>query len=165
MEDVERKDDTDGWIKIEWKDSYKNKITPPVLTTTNITIAILSVSNNPTMKQAAPVLVPSLISYKTDDKTIMFDPKEHCRQCKIARRQHVQQMLRQLRENDDLFLDNSITITEDECTDLAKNNYSNAKRKAIDMSHIRRDKPSISLAQRGRNLVYSMSSTFNWMIK
>jgi hypothetical protein len=50
MEDVERKGDTDGWIKIERKDSYKNKITPPVLTTTNNVFAILSVSNDPTMK-------------------------------------------------------------------------------------------------------------------
>jgi hypothetical protein len=85
MKDVERKDDTDGWIKIEWKDSYKNNITPPALTTMNNAFAILSVSNGPTTKQAAPVLVPSPISPETDDKTIMFDPKEHHRKCKIAR--------------------------------------------------------------------------------
>ncbi len=88
----------------------------------------------------------------------MFDPKEHRRQCKIARQQHVWQTLRQLRENDDLFLDNSITITEDKRTDLAKNDDSNAKRKAIDLSHIRQDKPSIGLAQRGHNLVYSYTA-------
>jgi hypothetical protein len=52
----------DGWIKIERKDSYKNKITPPVLTTMNNMFTILSVSNDPTTKQAAPVLVPSPIS-------------------------------------------------------------------------------------------------------
>ncbi len=155
----------DGWIKIEQKDSYKNKITPPVLTTTNNTFAILSVSNNPTTKQAAPVSVPSPISRKTDDKTIMFDPKEHRWQCKIARQQHVWQTLRQLRENDDLILDNSITISEDKCTNLAKNNDSKTKCKAINSSHVRQDKPSIGLAQHGRNLVYSMSSAFNWTIK
>jgi hypothetical protein len=127
MEDVERKDDTDGWIKIEQKDSYKNKITPPVLTTTNNAFAILSVSNDPTTKQAAPALVPSPISCKTDDKTIMFNPKEHPRQRKIARQQHIRQTLQRLRKNDDLFLDNSITITEDKSTDLAKNDNSNAK--------------------------------------
>jgi hypothetical protein len=93
MEDVERKDDTDGWIKIEWKDSYMNKMTPPVLTTTNNNFAILSVSYYLTTKQAAPVLVPSPISCKTDDKTIMFNPKEHRRQRKIARQQHVQLIL------------------------------------------------------------------------
>jgi hypothetical protein len=93
MEDVERKDDTDGWIKIEWKDSYKNKITPPVLTTTNNAFAILSVSNDPTTKQAAQVAVPSPISRKTDKKTIMLDPKEHRRQHKIAQQQHVRQIL------------------------------------------------------------------------
>jgi hypothetical protein len=165
MEDVERKDDMDGWIKIEWKDSYKNKITPLVLTSTNNAFAILSVSNNPTTKQAASVAVPSPISCETDNKTIMFDPKEHCQQCKIARQQHVQQTLRQLRKNDNLFLDNSITITEDEHTGLAKKNNSNAKRKAIDSSHVRQDKPSIGLAQQGHNLVYSMSSAFNRTIK
>ncbi len=90
MEDVERKDDMDRWIKIERKDSYKNKITPPILTTTNNAFAILSASNDPTIKQAAPVLVPSPISCKTDDKTIMFNPKEHRWQCKIARQQHIQ---------------------------------------------------------------------------
>jgi hypothetical protein len=93
MEDVERKNDTDGWIKIEWKDSYKNRITHPVLTTMNKAFAILSVSNNSTTKQAAPVLVPSPISCKTDNKTIMFNPKEHRRQHKIARQQNVRQML------------------------------------------------------------------------
>jgi hypothetical protein len=146
-------------------DSYKNKITPPVLTTMNNTFAILSVSNNPTAKQAAPVLMPSPISCKTDNKTIMFNPKEHRQQCKIAWQQHVRQTLRQLCENDNLFLDNSITITEDKCTNLAENDNSNAKRMAIDSSHIRQDKPSISLAQWGCNLVYSMSSSFNWTIK
>jgi hypothetical protein len=165
MEDVERKDDTDGWIKIEWKDSYKNKITPLVLTTTNNAFAVLSVSNDPTTKQAAPVAVPSPISCLTDNKTIMFDPKEHRRQRKIARQQHVWQTLRQLRKNDDLFLNNSITITEDKCTNLAKNDDSNAKRKAINSSHVRQDKPSIGLVQRRRNLVYSMSSAFNQTIK
>jgi hypothetical protein len=74
-------------------------------------------------------------------------------------------MLCQLHKNDNLFLDNSITITEDKHTNLAKNYDSNAKRKAIDSYHIWQDKPSIGLAQRGHNLVYSMSSTFNWIIK
>jgi hypothetical protein len=165
MEDVERKDDTDGWIKIEWKDSYKNKITPPVLTTTNNAFTILSVSNNPTTKQAAPDLVPSPISCKTDEKTIMFNPKEHCWQCKIARQQHVWQMLQQLHKNDNLFLDNSITIREDKRTNLAKNDNSNAKRKAIDLAHVRQDKPGIGLVQCGCNLAYSMSSAFNQTIK
>jgi hypothetical protein len=69
----------------------------------------------------------------------MFDPKEHRRQRKIARQQHVWQTLRQLWENGDLFLNNSITITEDERTDLAKNNNSNAKCKAINLSHVRQE--------------------------
>jgi hypothetical protein len=91
--------------------------------------------------------VPSPISCETDDKTIMFDSKEHRRQHKLARQKHVRQTLQQLSKNDDLFLDSSIKITEDERTDLAKNDDSNAKRKAINLAHVRRDKPSIGLAQ------------------
>jgi hypothetical protein len=41
MEDVERKDDNDGWIMIARKASYKNKTTPPVLATTKNTPATL----------------------------------------------------------------------------------------------------------------------------
>ena len=74
-------------------------------------------------------------------------------------------MLRQLGKSDDLFLKNSIIITEDKCTDLAKNDDNNAKHKAIDSTHGRRDKPSIGLAQCGCNLAYSMSSAFNRTIK
>jgi hypothetical protein len=132
-------------LRLNGRTVIRTKITPPVLNTINDAFAILSVSNNPTTKQATPVLVPNPISCKTVDKTIMFDPKKHCRQCKIARQQHVRQTLQRLHENDNLFLDNSITITEDKRTNLAKNNDSNTKRKAIDSAHVRQDKPSIGI--------------------
>jgi hypothetical protein len=50
----------------------------------NNAFTILSISDDPTTKQMAPVLAPTPISLETDDNTIMFDPKEHCWQCKIA---------------------------------------------------------------------------------
>ena len=78
----ERMEKTDGSRFYGRTVTYK--ITPPVLTTTNNAFAILSVSNNPTTKQAALALVPSPISCKTDNKTIMFNPKKHRWQCKIA---------------------------------------------------------------------------------
>ncbi len=50
-----------------------------------------------------------------NSKTIIpHDPREHRRQHKIARRQHIKQTLRQLRDSNDLFLDDSITLAEDE---------------------------------------------------
>ncbi len=52
-------------------------------------------------------------------------------------------MLRRLRDSDDLFLNNSITLAEDEWTSLAKNNASNKKRAAIDTAHTKRGTPSI----------------------
>ncbi len=61
-----------------------------------------------------------------NDKTIIPpNPREHRRQLKIARQQHIKQTLQRLRDSDDLFLDNSITLAEDERTSLAKNNTSN----------------------------------------
>ncbi len=48
-----------------------------------------------------------------DDKTIIpHDPQEHRRQRKIAQRQHIKQMLRRLRNSNNLFLDDSITLAE-----------------------------------------------------
>jgi hypothetical protein len=87
-------------------------------------------TNAPTATRAAPASMLSPISCKTDNRTIMFNPKEHRWQRKIARQQHFWRTLRQLRIIDNLFLDKSITTTEDERTDLAKNNINNAKHKA-----------------------------------
>jgi hypothetical protein len=77
-EENERKDDTNAWIKIEWKGSIKNKISPPVLTTTNNAFALLSVSKAPITTHSPPVTAPSPISHKTDDNTTMLDSKIAC---------------------------------------------------------------------------------------
>ncbi len=101
-----------------------------------------------------------------DDKTILPpDPREHRRQCKIARRQHIKQTLRRLRDSDNLFLDDSITLAEDEQTSLAKANKTNKKRMAINAAHTKRGTTSIGFAQRGRNAAYSLGSAFNRTIK
>jgi hypothetical protein len=93
------------------------------------------------------------------------DPWEHCRQRKIAWQQHIKQTLRQLRDSDDLFLDNSITLAEDKRTSLAKDDTKNKKRLAIDAAHTKHGTPSIGIAQRGRNAAYSLGSAFNRTIK
>ncbi len=101
-----------------------------------------------------------------NDKTIIPpDPREHRRQCKIARQQHIKQTLRQLCNSEDLFLNNSIALTEDKWTSLAKDNTNNKKRLAINSAHTKCGTPSISIAQRGPNAAYSLGSTFNWTIK
>jgi hypothetical protein len=90
-----------------------------------------------------------------DDKTIIPpDPREHRRQQKIARQQHIEQTLRRLRDSDDLFLNNSITLAEDEQTSLAKDDISNKKCLAINAAHTKRGTPSTGIAQRGRNAAY-----------
>jgi hypothetical protein len=80
-----------------------------------------------------------------DDKTILPpDPREHCRQRKIARRQHIKQTLRRLRDSDNLFLD-SITLAEDERTSLAKANKNNKKRMAVNAAHTKRGTTNLVL--------------------
>jgi hypothetical protein len=101
-----------------------------------------------------------------EDKTILPpDPREHRRQRKIARRQHIKQTLRRLRDSNNLFLDDSITLAEDERTSLAKADDTNKKRMAINAAHTKRGTTSIGFAQRGRNAAYSLSSAFNRTIK
>ncbi len=97
--------------------------------------------------------------------TLPPDPQEHRRQRKIAWRQHIKQTLRRLRDSDNLFFDNSITLAEDERTSLAKANKSNKKRMAINAAHTKRGTTSIGFSQCGRNAAYSLGSTFNRTIK
>jgi hypothetical protein len=101
-----------------------------------------------------------------DNKTIVPpDPREHCRQCKIARQQHIKQTLLRLHESDDLFLNDSITPTEDEWTSLAKANDNNKKHLAIKDVNTKRGTTSIGFSQHGRNADYSLGSAFNQTIK
>ncbi len=109
-----------------------------------------------------------------DNKTIFVDRppsqqdanvREHCRQCKIARRQHIKHTLRLLSKNNNLFLDNSITQAKHEWTVLAKGNQTNMQRLAIDSAHINSNKPAIGLTQRGCNAAYSLGTTISQTFK
>jgi hypothetical protein len=139
----------------------KKLIKPKLKPTLHYAFAILSEPDNPTrynLSNPPPQMV--------DDKTIIPpDPREHRRQRKIARRQHIKQTLRCLCDSDDLFIDNSITLAEDERTSLAKADDSNRKRMAIKNAHNKCSTTSIGFAQRGRNVAYSLGSAFNWAIK
>ncbi len=101
-----------------------------------------------------------------DDKTILPpDPHAHCRQRKIARWQHIKQTLWRLLDSNNLFLDDSITLADEEGTSLAKANETDKKRMAINAAHTKRGTRSIDLAQCGRNAAYSLGSAFNRTIK
>ncbi len=123
--------------------------------------AILSQPDAPTIyNMSGPAL------QMDDNETIIPpDPREHRRQRKIARQQRTKQTLRQLRDSDDLFLDNSITLAEDKRTSLAKDDTNNKKCLAINAAHTKRGTPSIGIAQRGHNAAYSLGSAFNRTIK
>ncbi len=121
--------------------------------------AILSQPDDPPSMSRSPL--------KTEDgkTTLPPDPREHRRQRKIARRQHIKQTLRRLRDSNNLFLNDSITLAEDKRTSLAKADESNKQRMAINAAHTKRGTTSIGFTQRGCNAAYSLSSAFNRTIK
>jgi hypothetical protein len=114
--------------------------------------AILSQPNAPAHYDAL-----CLTQQINNNKTIIPPgPQEHRRQQKFAQRRHIKQTLWRLGKSDDLFLDNSTTLTKDECTTIAKNDTNNAKWVAINSAHAQCIQPTIGLAQRGQNLAYRL---------
>jgi hypothetical protein len=125
----------DNWITVTGNGKTKNLLNPKPNPKVHNAFAILSQPDTPTHYNA-----PRLTQQINYNKTIIPPgPREHRRQRKIAQRLHIKQTLRWLRESDDLFLDNSITQTKDECTAIAKNDTNNAKCVAIDSAHAQRD--------------------------
>jgi hypothetical protein len=157
----EGENEDDKWITVTGSGKTKKLLKPKLKPKLHNAFAILSQPNDPTnYNMSSPPL------QMDNDKTIIPpDPREYHRQCKIVRQQHIKQTLRQLRDSDDLFLYDSITLAEDKRTSLAKANDSNKKRMAINTAHIKCGTTSIGFAQRGRNVAYGLGSAFNRMIK
>jgi hypothetical protein len=155
----ENKDDK--WITVTGCCKTKKLLMPKLRPKVHNAFAILSQPDDPTCYyMSGPPL------QMDDDKTIIPpDPREHRRQRKIARRQHIKQTLRRLRDSDNLFLNNSITLAEDKRTSLAKANDNNKKCMAINDAHNKRGTTRIGFTQRGRNAAYSVGSAFNRTIK
>jgi hypothetical protein len=93
------------------------------------------------------------------------DVRKHCRQRKIALRQHIKLTLCLLSKNKNLFLDNSITQAKEERTVLAKGNQTNTQRLAIDSAHVNSNKPAIGLTQCSHNAAYSLGTTISQTFK
>jgi hypothetical protein len=147
----------DKWITVTGSGKTKKLLSPKLKPTLHNAFAILSQPNDLTnYNMSGPPL------QMDDNKTsILHDPQEHRRQCKIARQQHIKQTLRRLHDSNDLFLNNSITLAEDKQTSLAKAVDSNKKRMAINTAHTKRGTKSIGFAQCGHNAAYSLGSAFN----
>jgi hypothetical protein len=158
----EGENEDDKWITVTGSGKIKNLLKPKLEPKLHNAFAILSQTNAPTIyNMSSPAL------QMDNNKTIIPPhPREHRRQREIARQQHIKQTLRRLHDSDDLFLDNSITLAEDERTSLAKaDDTNNKKHMAINTAHIKRGTTSIGFAQCGRNAAYSLGSAFNWTMK
>jgi hypothetical protein len=123
--------------------------------------AILSQLDAPTYYD-----VPSPALQMDNNRTILPPgSREHYRQRKIFRCQHIKITLGQLCKSDDQFLNNSITYSENEGTAFANSYTNNAKRVAIDSAHAQHDQLIIGLTQCGCNTAYRLGSVFNRTIK
>ena len=74
---------------------------------------------------------------------------------------HRRQTLQRLAQQDDLFLDESITTAEDERTAMAKADKTEVRRKTIDIAHDQgNEKPTASITQRVKNNTYGICTAF-----
>jgi hypothetical protein len=102
----EGENEDDRWIKVEGRSKTKKLPKPKLETTLHNAFAILSQPNDPTI-----YYMSESISLHDDDKTIMpTDRKEHRLKRRLAQRQHLKLTLRQLKDSEELFFDNSITV-------------------------------------------------------
>ena len=132
METSEEGENEHGkWITVTGRGIIKKLLKPTLTLKLYNAFAILSQPNDPTSyNMSGPPL------QMDNDKTSMPpDPREHHRQRRVARQQHIKQMLQRLRDSDDLFLNDSITLAEDERTSLSKANDCNKKHIAINNAH------------------------------
>ncbi len=106
----EGENEDDKWITVTGRGKTKKLLKPKLKPTLHNAFAILSQPDELTSyNMSGPPL------QMNDDTTILPpDPRAHRMQCKMAQRQHIKQMLRRLRDSDNLFLDDSITLAEDE---------------------------------------------------
>ena len=81
---------------------------------------------------------------------------------KLKRRQHRRETLEQLARQEDHFLDESITVAEDERTVMAKADTTNGRQLNIDKAYDTSNaKPSPGIKQHWRNTSYEVCSAFN----
>jgi putative cell wall-binding protein len=78
---------------------------------------------------------------------------------KLKQRQHRRETLAQLARQEDHFLDECITVSEDERTVMAKADTTNGKRLNIDKAHDKSNaRPTPGIKQQWRNTLYGVCS-------
>ncbi len=146
----EADNEDDKWITVTGNCKTKILLKPTPKPKLHNSFAILSQPNAPTNYNTS-----SPTQKMGDDKTIIPpNPQEHHRQQKIAWCQLIMQPLKRLHESDNMFIQNNITHTKDECTILAKGDNNNVRHVAIDSAHAKHDTPNIRLAKRSRTTAY-----------
>ncbi len=74
---------------------------------------------------------------------------------------HRRQALQRLAQQDDLFLEESITTAEDERTAMAKADKTDSRQKTVDRAHKQSmTKPTASITQRAQNTTYGICTAF-----
>ncbi len=80
---------------------------------------------------------------------------------KTKRQMHRRQTLQRLAQQDDNFLEESITTAEDERTGMAKAEKTEVRRQTIDNAHDQSNpKPTASITQNAQNTTYGIWTAF-----
>ena len=145
---------------------FSKIITPTLLT--NIDIIADSVEDHVPSKTTTNITTPTTIPVAqeappTPDRKYSISEVSLSRlekqDRKFKRRQHRRDTLAQLARQEDLFLDECITVAEDERTIMAKADTSDGRRLTIDKAHDKSNaRPTPGIKQQWRNKSYGMCS-------
>ena len=145
---------------------FSKIITPTLLT--NIDIIADSVEDHVPSKTTTNITTPTTIPVAqevppTPDRKYSISEVSLSRMekqdRKFKRRQHRRDTLAQLARQEDLFLDECITVAEDERTIMAKADTSDGRRLTIDKAHDKSNaKPTPGIKQQWRNKSYGLCS-------
>ncbi len=112
---------------------------------TNTTIATTP-DATPTIATTPDATPPSNQTYIFSERSLNEKEKQDQ---KLKRRMHRRQTLQRLAQQDDLFLEESITTAEDERTAMAKADETDSRQKTVDRAHEQSNtKPTASITQR-----------------
>ena len=135
------------------------------MTTNNIVtlhnaFTILSLSSDPTNesdnKQHVIVQISKLAQAIVDNKQERQRQQDQCK--------HVKNTLQRLQESEELIFDENTTQAEDERRAMAKDNTSNAKRKAITAAH-KFDTKDTGIIQNRQNVMHSIGLALKQTVK
>jgi hypothetical protein len=141
-----------GWILVDKGSKLKRKPDQYYIELSNAYSSLAEFSADPSPDDA-PTSATSLFKLKSTKR----------RHQRIQR--NIKKKLKDATDTDDAIIELYIDMAEDECTEMAKSDKSNARRVAIDTAHSEPTKPSPSLLQQSKILGRMLSAATHRLIR